>query len=106
QAALPCPALVRAASSPHAVLRILAEFCTETADAVREGNLRSRRHRIELLLERYGDGLGLHRRQLRQALRDTDERARELGDALGIFGTGAAGDCLEDANLITLSPSN
>jgi HD-like signal output (HDOD) protein len=106
QAALPCPAIVRAASSPHVALRVLAEFCTETAEAVREGNLLSRRHRIELLLEHYGEGLGLQRKQLKQALRDTDERARELGEALGIFGTGAAGDCLEDANLITLSASN
>ena len=106
QAALPCPTLIRATNNPQVVLRILAEFCTETAEAVRQANLVSRRHRIELLLERYGEGLGLQRRQLKQALRDTDERARELGNALGIFGTGAAGDCLEDANLVTLSPSN
>jgi len=106
QAALPCPALIRATSNPQVVLRILAEFCTETAEAVRQANLVSRRHRIELLLERYGEGLGLQRKQLKQTLRDTDERARELGNALGIFGTGAAGDCLEDANLVTLSPSN
>jgi HD-like signal output (HDOD) protein len=106
QAALPCPALVRPSNSPHVTLRILAEFCTETAEAVRQANLLSRRHRIELLLERYGDGLGLQRKQLKQALRETDELARELGEGLGIFGTGAAGDCLEDKNLVTLSPSN
>ena len=105
QAALPCPAIVRATSSAHVQLRILAEFCTEIADAVRQGNLLARRHRIELLLERFGEGLGLQRRQLKQALRETDERARELGNTLGIFSTGAAGDCLEDANLLTLAPS-
>jgi len=106
QAALPCPTVVRPSSSAHVTLRILAEFCTETAEAVRQANLLSRRHRIDLLLERYGDGLGLQRKQLKQALRETDERARELGEALGIFGTGAAGDCLEDTDLVTLSPSN
>lgn len=106
QAALPCPSVVRPSSSAHVTLRVLAEFCTEVAEAVRQANLLSRRHRIELLLERYGDGLGLHRKQLKQALRETDEAARERGQALGIFGTGAAGDCLEDANLVTLSPSN
>lgn len=106
QAALPCPAVIRSTVNPQVQLRILAEFCTETAEAVRQGNLLARRHRIELLLERYGEGLGLNRKQLKQALRATDERARELGDQLGLFGTGAAGDCLEDANLITISPSN
>jgi HD-like signal output (HDOD) protein len=106
QAALPCPAVVRATSNPHVVLRILAEFCTDTAEAVRQGNLLSRRNRIEMLLERFGEGLGLHRSQLKRSLRETDERAREAGNALGIFGTGAAGDCLEDANLVALSPSS
>jgi len=48
----------------------------------------------------------VHRKQLKQALRDTDERAREQGESLGIFGTGAAGDSLEDGNLVALSPSN
>src|SRR3954453_2918577 len=106
QAALPCPAIVRATKNPNVLLRILAQFCTEIAEAVRQGNLLSRRHRIELLLERFGEGLGLQRKQLKQALRETDERARELGNTLGIFGSGAAGDCLEDANLLTLKPSS
>jgi GAF domain-containing protein len=56
-----------------------------------------------MLLERYGEGLGLQRKELKDALRTTDERAQQVGNSLGIFGTGAAGDSLEDGKFFALS---
>ena len=106
QAVLPCPATQRLSATPQMALRTLAEFSAGTSEAVREPDLIARKRRVEVLLERFGPTLGLTRKRLRETLRVVDERARELGQALGVFGTGAAGNCLDDIDLMTLSPSN
>jgi HD-like signal output (HDOD) protein len=106
QAVLPCPATLRTSATPQMVLRALGEFSAGTADAVREPDLIARKRRLEALLDRFGPALGLTRKRMRETLRVVDERARELGQALGVFGTGAAGNCLDDIDLMTLSPSN
>ena len=106
QAALPCPAELRPSTNPHVQLRMLAQFCVDAAEAVREPQLLARRQRVEVLLERFGVALGLTRSRLKEALHATDEYTAELGQALGIFGTPVAGQCLDELSLFTLSPSN
>jgi HD-like signal output (HDOD) protein len=105
QSALPSPAMSRSAS-PQLALRTIAEFSVSTAEAVRASDPSARRRSLEALLDRYGPPLSLTRRRLREMLRLVDERTRELGQALGVFGAGTAGNCLDDNDLMTLSPSN
>ena len=106
QAALPCPAALRMSANPQIAMRTLAEFSVGAAEAVREADIGARKSRLDGLLDRFGPSLGITRRRMRETLRHVDERALELGQAFGIFGTGAAGNCLDDHDLMTLSPSN
>lgn len=106
QAALPCPAEMRPSANPQIQLRMLAQFCADTAEAVREPQLLVRRKRVEALLERFGAALGLTRKRLKEALHATDLHTRELAQSLGIFGVPVAGQCLDELSLFTLSPSN
>ena len=106
QAALPCPAHVRASSNPQVNLRIMAEFCVDIAEVASEPEMPGRGRLIETLLDRFGHPLGVVRKGLKQALRATDEHARDLGQAVGLFGIGAAGDCVDASTVVALSPSN